>query len=1314
VSRQLPDAAGSGHTLPADLAAAVVRGGETGRRFADLDWTAHPLGSPRDWPTASRTAVAMALSSLSPMMIFLGPHDLYVVYNDASIPILGDRHLTALGASGRQVWWDVWTQVGPMIVGVVATGAAVWSDDLQVTFNYQGKPKERYFTFSFSPLIGDDGATGGVICTLSETTERVLSVRRMQLLNAVASVAMDSRTLDEAVAAVVRALAKQPADVPFVAAYISASGVSDDIALRAATPSVLPLLPTTLRELTEWNPRLRSRGETHVIDGVEAAIPGIGQALAEQAPEQALVLPIGEGGTAGALVVGVNPRCTLDGLYLDFGQLLAHQLSSVMAALVSYERQRQRADGLADLDHAKTMFLANVSHEFRTPLTLLLGPLDDALNDVGVDALLTHRLRTARQNAARLLRLVNSLLDFSRIEAGRATANLVCADVGLLTSRIASSFDELCRRAGLELIVDCDAVLADVDPAMWETIVLNLLTNAVKFTLQGAIRVQVRDHPSAPGCCVVVRDTGVGIAEADVKRLGERFFRADTAHGRTVEGAGIGLSLVRGLVKLHNGTIEIDSKLDGGTTVTVFLPASAYDTPVAAQLSGLAGNSYVTEASQWLSDSTSSPDAPATIGNHRELVLIADDNADMRDHLKRVLSPHWRTVLVSAGDSALVAARKLRPDVIVTDVMMPGMNGFELVSAIRADAELAATPVLMLSARAGADAVTEGFAGGADDYLLKPFSSQDLVDRVAARLSGAARERANSRLENAEARVTSQLAQLEGALQTSTSVAAVVAALFDSPLGSADAAAVAIGVLDAENGKVQFEYSGAVPAELRDRYHVVALDTPLVPIDVIKTGEPMIIVDTLQLPQRYGHVVHETATNVRACVSQPLRGHDGRVIGSLGLLWSTPREFEPAELDAFARTAEMTQSALERLRLMQREQRIAIDFQEHLLDLDRGSTAAVVAAVYQPAGEAMRVGGDWYLVAPVEREGRIAISVGDVVGHGLTAAVVMSRLRAAVAATAFTEADPAAVLAVLDKYTAAALPGAHCATVSYAVIDTQTDHAEARNGAGRGAAAISYTCAGHPYPLVVSPGQKPVYLEAGRRPPLGVWDNKPLRRAAEAHLPAGSLVLLYTDGLIERAGESLDDGFARLQSAAARCAELPVAHVCAELLEVMMPPDGYNDDVVVLALRPGHSTASSFAGSVPAALGNLAELRNRLRSWLATIAVDPLREPDILLATGEAVTNAIEHASDCDPHRTVAVEAFVHGDKVSATVSDSGRWSGDSSASARSYRRGRGLTLINGLADRVDTVRTARGTQMTLQFERAVRAAPGAADAGTR
>ncbi len=1293
--------------LPADLAAAVALGGDMGRRLAEFDWAQHPLGPPCDWPVGLRSVVSVVLTSRFPIVLWLGRHDLFLVYNDAYVPIFGDRHPAAFAARARDVWWDIWDQIGPMLESVVATGEATWSDDMLLPILSDGRPQERHFTFSYGPLISD-GEIYGVFAAVNETSARVLSERRLHLLNTVGAAVMETHTIDDAVAAVVAVCAHQPADLPFIAVYIP-DEESQTIMLRGATPSVLPLLPATLGQLTDWDPTVRPRGESRDIDQVASVLPGIADVLGEDCPEHALLLPIGESSTAGALLLGTCPRCSLDTLYRGFCQLLADLLSAVMASALSFEQQRQRADALAELDHAKTAFLTNVSHEFRTPLTLLLGPIDDALSEAGVDALLAHRLRTARRNAVRLLRLVDSLLDFSRIEAGRAAAQLVCIDVGALTCEIVSSFAELCDRAGLELNLDCQAVPADVDPAMWETVVLNLMTNAVKYTLQGSISVDVRPAED-DGCRIVVRDTGVGIAPADLNRIGERFFRADTTRGRSVEGTGIGLSLVRGLVELQNGTVEIDSELDDGTTVTIRLPRPANETPVELQPVGLADNPYVAEASQWLAPLPApSTDSGAVGKDDRELVLIADDNADMRAHLERVLSPHWRTFFVGDGEAALHATRQLRPDLVVTDVMMPGLDGFELVAAIRADAELATTPIVMLSARAGAEAITEGFAGGADDYLLKPFRSQDLIDRVAARLSGAAREQASRRFGDAEARRASALAQLDGALQSSDSVAKILAALTDSPLGMADADAIAIGVLDPEKKNVQFEYAGTVPAELRDRYHVASLSTPLVPINVIRTGQPMIVTDTLRLPERYQHVVQETAVHVRACVSQPLRDHDGRVIGSLGLLWSTPREFAAAELDMFAQTAEMTQSALDRVRIMQREHRIAVDFQEHLLDLDRGSTAAAVAAVYQPAGEAMRVGGDWYLVAPLEREGKVAVSVGDVVGHGLSAAIVMSRLRAAVAATAFTESDPTAVLGVLDRY-AAALPGARCATVTYAVIDTG---AAARNGSGPGA-AMNYTCAGHPYPLVLSPGQEPTYLHAGRRPPVGAWEEPPASTAALTYLPPGSLVLLYTDGLIERPGESLDEGFTRLREAAARCVDLPVAQVCATLLDVMTPPGGYHDDVVVLALRPRHGSAHSFAGAVPASLQNLAELRSRLRDWLAMIDVDPPRQHDILLAIGEAVTNAIEHASDCDPDRTVAVEAFVRGHGVTATVSDSGRWSGDSSASQRSFRRGRGLTLINGLADSVDTVRTRHGTQMTMGFERVIRAAPGSRDGVVR
>ena len=408
----------------------------------------------------------------------------------------------------------------------------------------------------------------------------------------------------------------------------------NDVTLRGATPAVLPLLPSSLAELTGWDAPPRTRAAADVVDELASVIPGIAEVFREDCPRQALVLPLGEGPDRRGAGDRNQVRVArwMRGI-ADFCQLLADQLASALASAVSYEHQRQRAEALAELDRAKTTFLTNVSHEFRTPLTLLLGPLDDALSDAEPDSVLADRLTTAGRNGRRLQRLVDSLLDFSRIEAGRANAKLVCTDVGALTEHIASSFSELCVRAGLDLTLDCDAALADIDPGMWETIVLNLLSNAVKYTLRGSISVEVRSESAH--CRIAVRDTGVGIAAADLDRMFERFYRADNMRGRSVEGSGIGLALVRGLVELQHGTVEIDSEPNRGTTVTVRLPRSVDGVVVDQSPAGLLDetNPYVAEARQWLAPTmqnsaphhvAAAPDQP------RQLVLIADDNADMR------------------------------------------------------------------------------------------------------------------------------------------------------------------------------------------------------------------------------------------------------------------------------------------------------------------------------------------------------------------------------------------------------------------------------------------------------------------------------------------------------------------------------------------------------------------------------------------------------------------------------------------------------------------------------------------------------------
>ena len=221
--------------LPADLAAAVALGGEMGRLFADFDWTAHPLGPPQSWPAAMRSVVAMVLTSSFPTVLWLDTEELFLLYNDAYIPVLGDRHPAALGQRGQYAWWDVWEPVRPMLSSVIRTGEATWSRDLMLPIVTDGRRRERYFTFTYSPLVGEDGTIFGIICPSFETTERVLSERRLHLLNAVAAAVMDTNTIDDALRAAVEVCADRPTDVPFLTAYVGDSDTAD-ATLRAARP----------------------------------------------------------------------------------------------------------------------------------------------------------------------------------------------------------------------------------------------------------------------------------------------------------------------------------------------------------------------------------------------------------------------------------------------------------------------------------------------------------------------------------------------------------------------------------------------------------------------------------------------------------------------------------------------------------------------------------------------------------------------------------------------------------------------------------------------------------------------------------------------------------------------------------------------------------------------------------------------------------------------------------------------------------------------------------------------------------------------
>jgi signal transduction histidine kinase len=505
--------------LPPDLQTAAALGGEMGQQLLAFDWAGHPLGDPESWSPAVRATVATALACRFPTVLWLGER-LHLAYNDAYIPVLGDKHPAALGAAGAEVWWDIWDVIGPMLHGVVKSGVATWSDDLMLMLVNEGRRRERYFTFTYSPIIGGDGRREGVFCAVTETTERVLGERRLQALSALSAALIDVQSAEQALAAAIEVCAVHDADLPFAAVYLAGEPLAE-ARLQAVTPGAAGLLPSSLPVLLG----AADAGGVRTISALPALLPELAAEFGERCPEQALVLPIGErteGPPAAVLVLGLNRWRPLDDQSRVFCGLLAHQVSAALASAGAYEAERRRAEVLAELDRVKTAFLTNVSHEFRTPLTLMLGPLEDALGDVPASSALAEPLETAQRNGRRLLRLVNSLLEFSRVEAGHSRPQLVTADLGALTSGIASSFADVCELAGIELVLDCRPAWALVDAEMWETIVLNLVSNAFKYTFTGSIT--VRAGPGADGGIQMsVSDTGTGIAADHLPHLFERF-----------------------------------------------------------------------------------------------------------------------------------------------------------------------------------------------------------------------------------------------------------------------------------------------------------------------------------------------------------------------------------------------------------------------------------------------------------------------------------------------------------------------------------------------------------------------------------------------------------------------------------------------------------------------------------------------------------------------------------------------------------------------------------------------------------------------
>ena len=741
-------------------------GGELGALMQAKDWSKTPLGPVESWPQNLRTCVRIVLTSRQPMFVWWGDK-LINLYNDAYKSIVGGKHPDALGQPARVVWREIWDQIGPR-AETIRANQGTYDESLLLIMERYGYKEETYYTFSYSPVPDDHGGIGGIICANTSNTEQIISERQMQVLRDLAAQTADARTRQEACRLSALSLGSNPRDICFALIYVADPGkasvaLEGSTGIQAGTVAAPHLVSLTGDTLWPFTAALQSH-EIQVVSTSDLCLPPITAHLWNYPVQSVAAIPIspsGPNGLAGVLVVGLNPFRKLDDRYRGFLKLVAGQISASMANATAYEEERRRAEALAELDRAKTAFFSNVSHEFRTPLTLMLGPLEDLLANPGTHQGENEReeLRVIHRNGIRLLKLVNALLDFSRIEAGRVNARYEPVDLCSLTAELASVFRSAMDKAGLNYIVRCDSQTAPVyvDPEMWEKVVLNLLSNALKFTLHGEVEIAI--HSAGDFAELTVRDTGSGIPEHELPRVFERFHRVEGAVGRTHEGTGIGLALVDELVRLHGGTVGVDSKIGEGTTFTVRLPHGSGHLP-AEKISQhrvpraiIAESSpYVQEAMRWLPDSANAfssgmerdsgnedladlfsdqPKPSERVGT----VLLVDDNPDMREYVQRLLERNYEVKLARDGVEALELARLNPPDLVLTDVMMPRMDGFQLLKSLRENPHTMLLPVIILSARAGEESRVEGMEAGADDYLVKPFTARELMARVGAHLT---------------------------------------------------------------------------------------------------------------------------------------------------------------------------------------------------------------------------------------------------------------------------------------------------------------------------------------------------------------------------------------------------------------------------------------------------------------------------------------------------------------------------------------------------------------------------------------------------
>ena len=1199
-----------------------------------IEWRQTAIGDRASWSASLHATVSICFKSRFPMIIFWGP-DLVQIYNDAYIPILGDKHPDALGQRAADCWPEIWESIGPMLHGVLRTNEATWAENLLLPLYRNGRIEECYFTFSYSP-VEDDGRVGGVFCAVTETT----------------------------------------------------------------------------------------------------------------------------------------------------------------AAVVREREAQQRAEQLAALDRAKTDFFSNVSHEFRTPLTLMLGPLTELQKSADPEQ--RPLVEAAQRSSLRLLKLVNTLLDFSRLEAGHVDAAFSETDLVKVTTEIVGIFASPIENAGLRLTAVYEAIPSvHVDRSMWERILLNLLSNALKFTLAGEIRVSLVQYGLYAR--LVVSDTGVGIPTAELPHIFERFRRVRGLQSRSHEGSGIGLALVAELVHVHGGHIDVTSVVGHGTTFTIDIPFGLNHLDPALIVSEN-GARYASAAVQYLADIDATPDSGASAITgivrraNESTVLVVDDNADLRSYITRLLMPFCDVTVARNGLEALSALRDRPVQLVISDVMMPDMDGFELVRNVRADPQLESTRFIFLSARAGESSASAGLDHGADDYLVKPFAADDLIARVRAQLRAERRamvrkaDASDNWFERAGDPATNDVAfhafadqlpimlfqqDVDGALSFTNRVWHETLQLpRDRASYTIDAWNEIVHPEDVEGmvRSVSAAIPGRRPWQVEYRLRPLGADDDAYRWHIAR-GEPfftatgefrgwngsIIDVHEARLREEADRLLHlESAKGARElrALADTIPAMVWTADATGWIDWYNQRWFdytgqtpEQAEgwgwqaahhPDDFPRVMQawpqsiLTGEPFEmEFRLRRRdgvfhsfltravplrnengsvyrwygsnvdinEQKEALDRSRHIAERLQGvffpgalpqTDRLQIDAVYQAAERDALVGGDWFDATRLP-DGRILLSIGDVTGHGLDASIVAARLRHAIVDFALTEQSPAAVLANTNTVLRMAFPDVF-ATALVAFVDGASTQ-------------LTYASAGHHGPLVAEDGHVPARSLPVKGLLLGVSEQLDAK-TQEFPLPADSVVAFYTDGILEFS-RNIIMAEEKLASAVSALVDDWGTRPAARVRDAVLGNAASSDDIAILVARISPTAIKAEVQDPVSKVfktwrfhSSDAHTAQTTRHGLMDfIRMNAIQGADLFAAEtvlGELLANMVEHA----PGLVEIALDWTRADEICLTARDNGPGLPPRTSSPPSSdlsEDGRGLLLIEMLATSVRiSERPDKGTEFVI------------------